>query len=1391
MLIYFKCPLDNLKKSLAHPGPVLRHRDTKTWSYQNCPFGLRTILAFCLMQGASAKTLTENNENTLGWVFTICFCIYGLVLVTRLLVKGCRALCNFVAVHRPTQSLVYCVAWGLCYLVLCGCFVPEVLTNDSCNAAFLCCWFLSAVTSTQFWKSDATFHKKILQCRFVKRRRIKWCRGAWKFHERGQCRSPVLCIHVKWHKPHDTFHTCNASAFSWQHELRGGAGGGGSSTTRRKRNERALLHGLQELLQSFSDEPPEETFYNKSAPHAKEPSTLLNALRTLVQRAEDNPQDLLSRLKELVAAASAGRLQESHDDDNANLVSRHSSYRQSPKQNNVDVKHASPSQRTWAQVAADSAGQKPRSQPVDKKAATSKPKNAKSKPEDFRLWIDPNDKSNVTTVHQIRKTLEQGQQITAKLCAANYETATELRTLAKAHDLNTTAETAIVIMYGEAPDDAETAWIRVQSRGSGAELRKYPVVPLGDKLPDLTNCHAKKVNFPTEEHDITCLRVTIPFCFSEISWRQCQAKPANVVAGLLQDNGLQDGFITSYGWRTLESQQWSDFAEAVTGFIKVDSKITEATLTLSGCHGVFFEHLAKNRPNNVINWITQHKDESDEQYLERVKDTEHANGITYRRQGKSRLGLRNPVGALQPSETRSRVWEARGISPKWSTGTISSWLTTNGWSDVELLAQPSRTRGWLFRAKNEASSFCFAFENDTGDYVTISQFFHAARKPTQRPIRAAGSSLNQGNLWTFTNGPKGAKPSPVPIDITQSQGGQVAPTQLDADAMEEDKGEDDATMAETKRTSAQANSSGDSPDKKRAKSCNSLTDFEGFPFCDLGGEGDCAFRALAVAYAFDQKRDETEAINASKQLGANLRAQVTSHIKKYEHFKRDWKADPRWTEKLEGGPIPATYDQWVESTARSGRWIDGPGLSTAATKLCRNIAIWKWQNNNGNEAWIKQVVISPIPGHASNIQQANSHPPLPLFLKAGHYFTVKPGKSALPMRWHEDPANTQWDAGSNRGGAKSFKSWLPPSSSCSAKSHVVSAKSQKRGKEPSHRSWLPGSSTVQTLHTIKAHVKSHKDETRSTATKSFKSWLPPTSLSNAKGTAKVSSAQKAVDLQAKRPFGPPPPKPGERPFAYQPGVPRIGRPPAKVKSKKLDRKNAMQQLRRKHAVWNCPECHLKIEGRYGSVMSSRLAHWKSRHPEKPVSMIMKPAVETFHVSYNLPKDQQDWACPLCPAALPSLPPQDRKRAIKRHCEDCHPDKTVVELRHLLNKTVRKPRVSQIQTAHWEKCRKKKFRTHDIVRVSCPERATNAKGEYTRQNCEHYCRKCLSKLGKNPESVETCAKRMKKFKDNSHTRCMRRRWWIRLKDKEPQHAANFAKAVQMTFSEIDKFFQIPV
>ena len=121
-------------------------------------------------------------------------------------------------------------------------------------------------------------------------------------------------------------------------------------------------------------------------------------------------------------------------------------------------------------------------------------------------------------------------------------------------------------------------------------------------------------------------------------------------------------------------------------------------------------------------------------YFHRVCSSEHANGFVYRRQGKSRLGLRSPEGALTPPETRPKVWEAIGTPPRWTTGTILKWLEDNGWSDIELIAQPSRTRAWLFRAKNDANSFCFAFEDDTGDYITISQFFHQTKKLRQTPI---------------------------------------------------------------------------------------------------------------------------------------------------------------------------------------------------------------------------------------------------------------------------------------------------------------------------------------------------------------------------------------------------------------------------------------------------------------------------------------------------------------------------------------------------------------------------------------------------------------------------------------------------------------------------------
>ena len=151
---------------------------------------------------------------------------------------------------------------------------------------------------------------------------------------------------------------------------------------------------------------------------------------------------------------------------------------------------------------------------------------------------------------------------------------------------------------------------------------------------------------------------------------------------------------------------------------------------------------------------------------------------------------------------------------------------------------------------------------------------------------------------------------------------------------------------ENKRASAEVHTAKASPPKKRQHTISQSQDrssdsFQGFNFCNLGGSGDCAYRALAAAFAFQSERDPKEAVSASQQLGATLRAQMSSQLEKHHHFRSTFSVDSRWTEALEDGAVPKTYEEWISATLRPNRWIDGPGLSTAATRLSRKIAIWK------------------------------------------------------------------------------------------------------------------------------------------------------------------------------------------------------------------------------------------------------------------------------------------------------------------------------------------------------------------------------------------------------------------------------------------------------------------
>ncbi|OLQ01146.1 hypothetical protein AK812_SmicGene16129 [Symbiodinium microadriaticum] len=481
----------------------------------------------------------------------------------------------------------------------------------------------------------------------------------------------------------------------------------------------------------------------------------------------------------------------------------------------------------------------------------------------LKLWAPPSKPDAVTTVHALKAEIEAGRLPKASLVAANANTAVELQTLVKAHGLADKAAIAIVILYGEAPENAKKMWVHVQAAGGAPRAHKVPVVPLGAKLPDPPTTNVKTVEPPKELADTQVLRITIPHCFAGSRWKSARQRPANAILDLLHESQLVEGLVATYGWKAV-----GDEVESVTGYIRATSDTIPKLLKLSGNRGIFFESLAKDRTNAPVEWIVQ---------------------------GDKGKVVLVSAWLLMLSQV---------------TATL---LRANEWHEVELVAQPTKQRGWLFRAVNR-DAVCFAYEVGNTICISISRFFHAAKAPKQSRIAYAGRRLSRDteDAWSRDVGPKGTQKQSGPIPMETEETSDVPATALD-DPSQKDLSE------QPKRSSGQGNS----PEKKRAKAevvdDKSNDTLHSFTILDFGGDGDCAYRAGAAAYALAGNRPKAEVVKNAGQLGATLRAQITSHLRRHAIYESTFVPDSRWTPEREAGVVPSTYSEWIEATARPKR----------------------------------------------------------------------------------------------------------------------------------------------------------------------------------------------------------------------------------------------------------------------------------------------------------------------------------------------------------------------------------------------------------------------------------------------------------------------------------------
>ena len=85
---------------------------------------------------------------------------------------------------------------------------------------------------------------------------------------------------------------------------------------------------------------------------------------------------------------------------------------------------------------------------------------------------------------------------------------------------------------------------------------------------------------------------------------------------------------------------------------------------------------------------------------------------------------------------------------------------------------------------------------------------------------------------------------------------------------------------------------------------------------DLGGNGDCGYRAVAGLVARANGKDKTEVENKAEKLGISLKAKLVAHLKVWKVWEASWVKDTKATEDMEDGPVPGTAQEWVEALKR-------------------------------------------------------------------------------------------------------------------------------------------------------------------------------------------------------------------------------------------------------------------------------------------------------------------------------------------------------------------------------------------------------------------------------------------------------------------------------------------
>ena len=389
---------------------------------------------------------------------------------------------------------------------------------------------------------------------------------------------------------------------------------------------------------------------------------------------------------------------------------------------------------------------------------------------------------------------------------------------------------------------------------------------------------------------------------------------------------------------------------------------------------------------------------------------------------------------------------------------------------------------------------------------------------------------------------------------------------------------------------------------------------------ECGGNGNCGYNCLAAGLALEKGQTFDDIRDVLETRGRTVRNDLYKHMAKHGTEYASWFVPPtEKNETIDAGPTPTSWQDYLESTLREHRWIDGLSLQAAS----RRYGI--------------QIIVIPLRGEEKDkpmaFGEAKTRSPIVLLLDSleGHYTLaqLKSGRQ-WPKEW-VNACQASVASPAFRGGGKS---------TCSADWRPAATPSRA-----SVQSWRPAA-------TPSVSNKRQPDCVNQQATKRRKH-CP--SLSEASGwrPATTPCTRSSDNGKLARASG-----------SHNASVCAVSRR-AKVPSLKTARSSASSSrappapagLQEKF-VWECNLCQQVF--RYANkrtLMDARRRHIAkehSAHRDKVATCFNRRQTPQIAVaSKQIPDAQRAWSCPKCGKGLAYMGKRALKISRDAHVMQCY------------------------------------------------------------------------------------------------------------------------------------------